>query len=89
MRERLSESRNKLTLLDMYFSSIKITRVDQSLESSKIAAATDNSFNTKNLAEISEFETNWEEDEGGRDRIYCKIRSSYPAWRLSNAQVRK
>jgi hypothetical protein len=40
-------------------------------------------------AEISEFETDWEEDGGRREKVYREICSSYPVGRFSNAQVRQ
>lgn len=43
----------------------------------------------ENSAAISGIETDWEEGEGGRDKIYREILISYSVWRLSNSQVRQ
>jgi hypothetical protein len=85
----LGESGSGLNLLDMCLSNIKIISVNQSPVSSEVVAATDDPFVAENPAEISEFETDWEENGDIRERIFREILSSYPAWQSSNAQIRQ
>jgi hypothetical protein len=82
-------SQRKRSMSYRSLAEINFISVDQSLASSETVTATDDSFEAEIQADNSEFETDWEEDGDGRDKIYHEIRSSYKMGCYSNSCVKQ